>query len=606
MRLLETRGASWFVGVALLAGIGASTAEAIYLDEDRDIALRARIYSQASIRLEDSDLDTIPDTQAGQLVQHRNFYNPELDAKLAKHFKWMKGVGLGWLQPDDFSFRIAAWGFYDGIYDYGSSQFGDRLEQVNNNYPRSAGSNAFFIKGQDFSCPKGFDEDTSPCVNADGRPFNSLFEVFPGHELQKPRDIFSSRERVNELYLSYSKGPVFLRVGRQAISWGEADTIALLDQNNPFDITSGPPGAFLDLEEARIPLWTIRASYNLFENLGPFASGSLEAYWVPGWIDTNTGIIPLLTASPYSPRGKDPQQTINDLVEMQIGGVANHQFVLLDSQPDKTLANSRYGFRFQTVIARDHTFSAWFYTHFPSQPAARSLGSVRITPQTPGDKRFLFVTETVHKLTSVYGVADSFFLEPLDSIIRAEVEFFENEPGFIPTQNLGAGPGKESAGLSVLFHKGSVPVQDMLRWELGVDRFFFVRALNPANAFLLSAAVVGHYNLDETDQKDFYAVGQRRPGKLGDSTDDFVDLKPVEAFLNVHLENQWRHGKIFLGFTGIAHSRATFALLPEVRYRFSDSLLFSAKLAWIGGNFNGIGQFKDRDQLSLRATYQLN
>jgi hypothetical protein len=590
----------------LLALIGASPAQAIYLDKDRDIALRARIYSQASIRIEDSNIDTVPVTKSGQLVQHRNFYNPELDARLTSYTKWMKGAGLGWIAPDDFSFRVAAWGFYDGIYDYGSSQFDRARRKVNGNYPTTAGTNAFFLRGEDFSCPKGFNADTSPCVNAEGRPFNSLEEVFPGHDLQEPRDIFSSQERINELYLSYSKGPAFLRIGRQAISWGEADTIALLDQNNPFDVTAGPPGAFLDLEEARIPLWTVRASYNVFDNIGPFASGSLEGYWVPGWIDTNTGIIPPLTASPYSPVGKDPQQTIIDLVEMQIGGVTNHQFVLLDSQPDRNFSNSRYGFRFQTVIARDHTFSTWFYTHFPSMPAARSLGSVRINPQSPTDKRFLFVTETVHKLTSVYGVADSFFFEPLDSIIRAEVEFFENEPGFIPEKNLGAGPGGDSAGLAVLFHKGSVPVQDMLRWELGLDRFFFIRPLNPANAFLVSAAVVGAYNLDETDQKDFYAIGQRKPGKLGDSTDDFVDLKPVEAFLNVHLENQWRHGKLFFGFTGIAHSRATFAAMPEVRYRFSDSLLFSAKVVWIGGNFQSIGQFKDRDQISLRATYQLN
>ncbi len=602
MRLLRTRLSGWWMVAATMALAGARPAPAIYLDEDRDIALRARVYSQVSIRLEDSNVDTVPTTKTGQLVQHRNFYNPELDAKLTKYTKWMGRNGLGWLEPDDFSFRIAAWGFYDGIYDYGSSQFNRTQRNVNTGYPNPIGENAFFLRGEEFNCPmRG---GRGACVTADNRPLGSLGEVFPGAELQEPRDIFASRERVNELYLSYSNGPVFFRIGRQAISWGEADTIALLDQNNPFDVTAGPPGAFTDLEEARIPLWTIRASYNLFENIGPFASGSIEAYWVPGWIDTNTGIVPPLTASPYSPRGQDPQNTINELLE---GAVTSHQFVLFDRQPEKNFDNSRYGFRFQTVIARNHTFSTWFYTHFPSQPVARSLGSVRIARQDSSSKPFLFVTETVHKLTSVYGIADSFFFEPLDSIIRAEVEFFENEPGFVPSINLGASEDAASrAGLDVLFHQGSVPVQDVIRWELGVDRFFFIRALNPANAFLMSTSVVGSYNLDETDKKDFFSVGQRRPGGRGDYVGDFVPLEQVEAFLNVHLENQWRHGKIFLGFTGILHSRGTWAALPEARYRFSDSLLFSAKLALIGGEFQGIGFFKDRDQLSVRATYQLN
>lgn len=600
MRLLSTRGTGGWIVAAVLVLVSVNPARAIYLDEDRDIALRARIYSQASIRLEDSGVDTLPETKTGQLVQHRNFYNPELDAKLTKYFKWMNGVGLGWLQPDDFSFRIAAWGFYDGIYDYGSSQFNEAQKQVNGGYPRPIGEHAFFFRGEKFKCPMRIGQDI--CVTDEGRGFDSVASVFPGADLVEPRDVFASRERVNELYLSYSKGPVFFRIGRQAISWGEADTIALLDQNNPFDITAGPPGAFLDLEEARIPLWTIRASVNLFDNLGPFASGSLEAYWVPGWIDTNTGIIPPLAASPYSPVGKDPQDNIIDLVA-GTGAVSSHQFVLLDHQPERKFSNSRYGFRFQTVIARDHTFSTWFYTHFPSQPAARSLGSVRINRQSPQDKSFLYVTETVHELTAVVGVADSFFFEPLDSIIRAELEYFDDEPGFIPSMNLGA---DSDDPLSILRYHGKVPYQDMLRWEIGADRFFFLRALNPANAFLLSTSIVGHHNLSETDNKDFYAVGQRKPGKTGDSSDDFVDLKKTEAFLNVHLENQWRHGKIFFGVTGIAHSRGTFAAFPEVRYRFSDSLLFSTKLVWVAGNFQGIGQFRDRDQLSFRATYQLN
>jgi len=63
----------------------------------------------------------------------------------------------------------------------------------------------------------------------------------------------------------------------------------------------------MDLEESRIPLWTLRSSYNLFETLGPLSSGFVEAYWVPGWIDTEVGYLPMITASPYSPRGRNPQ-----------------------------------------------------------------------------------------------------------------------------------------------------------------------------------------------------------------------------------------------------------------------------------------------------------
>src|SRR5205814_10456527 len=43
--------------------------------------------------------------------------------------------------------------------------------------------------------------------------------------------------RINEAYFNLAKGPLFVRVGRQTISWGESDTIALLDQSMPFNLT---------------------------------------------------------------------------------------------------------------------------------------------------------------------------------------------------------------------------------------------------------------------------------------------------------------------------------------------------------------------------------
>lgn len=611
MRILGTR-VCLAVVVAIVAHVMVRPAAAIYLDKERNVALRARIYSQASIRIEDSNVDTTPRAQAGQLVQHRNFYNPELDARLTKYTRWMGDAGLDWLQPDDFSFRIAGWGFYDGIYDYGASQYERARKALNPNYPNPLAQGAFYLRGENFNCParvgaRPSDPQNFPglCVlDAGGNgnpvvPYSNLEQLFPDHKVQNPRDIFASQERINELYFNYSRGPVFLRVGRQAISWGEADTIALLDQNNPFDISAGAPGAFVDLDEARIPLWTVRASYNLFDEIGPFASGVLEAYWVPGTIDNETGIVPPLTAAPYSPRGLDPQNIIR-----QLNG--DIQFVLFDHLPEKKMSNSRYGVRLQSVVARDHTLSVWMYTHFPSQPVAHSLGSSRILREN-GQPTRLFTTETVHELTTVYGIADSFFVEPIDSILRAEVEYFENEPGFIPELSLGAsGDPSVDPGLDVVFFEGTVPKADIFRWEFGLDRFFFFRPLNPSNSFLISTAVVGHYNIDETDRKNFRFAGQRKPGGLGTQATDFVDVKPAEAFWNTHLETQWMHGKVFAAVTTILHSRGTWAAFPEVRYRMNDSLMFTAKLVTIGGKYQGIGFYNDRDQIALRATYQIN
>jgi len=588
------------VGILVsVVGVGlARPAGAIYLDEDQTISLRSRIYSQASIRATDSQAlgelsQTTPITKSGQLVQNRNFFNPELEAKLTRYTDWMKTNGMSFLAPDDFSARLAAWGFYDGIYDYGSSQFQRTAAMVNSTYPNPLQKNAFYFEGYAI---------TDKTVNA-----TSFNQVFPHASLQNPRDIYGTQRRVNEAYVNYSKGPLFVRVGKQAISWGESDTIAILDQNNPFDFTVAAPGLFEDLDEARIPLWTVRTSYNLFDNWGPLSSAFVESYWVPGQIDTNTGYLPILTASPYSPPGQDPQTLVDNLG----GKIIKAQFVLLDHVPQQTFGNSRYGFRTQAIVNRTYTVSAWYYTAFPSTPVPLSHG---IQNKLNGTN--LFIQETVHnQLTPVVGLGNTFFFDPLDSIVRMEAEYFNREPGFIPQANLGVNAASEKNPLGVLTNCNPVqgkspcyiPHASYLRWELGLDRFFFLRALNPTNSFTWVTAFVGSYNMDETSQKDFRYDGQlkQNPGN-GASPNDYVNQEKVEMFAQTHLQSDYMHGRLTPSGTIIVNARGTYAFQGDLLYRWTDWLLFNLDYINIGGEFAGVGFFRDRDQVSLRATYQLN
>jgi hypothetical protein len=640
------RARASFVAAALVTSLCATQARALYLDDDQNFNLRMRMYSQIAIRTDKSQTDTTPVTKAGQLVQHRNFFNPELDAKLTPYTSWMKNGALNWMAPDDLTFRIAGWGFYDGIYDYGASQFGDNLENINPNFRnystgicKSSGAacssnadctsvpgelcvprGAWFMRGSRVIAPattrsvQNPDGSTTEVPIPPGRRFiDNLDQLLPGADLQEPREVYSRRQRVNELYLSYSKGPFFFRIGRQVISWGEADTIALLDQNNPFDLTLAAPGLFMDLEESRIPLWTIRSSYNLFENLGPFSSGFVEAYWVPGWIDTETGFLPMLTASPYSPRGRNPQFS---------SGFPNdtYQFILFDELPSNTMDNSRYGFRFQTVVNRAYTVQAWLYTHFPTTPAPVKGPLATIRPGTAGSRTPsgspLFLVRTIHDLTTVYGLATTFFFEPLDGIVRIEGEFFENEPGMIPQFNLNIkAPDDIANGIGIpgtdpVTSAGTIPYADILRWEVGFDRFFFLRFLNPTNSFILSTSNVGAWNLDETSRKDFRFGGLRKPGRdvTGGTPvpDDFVQQKAVESFFQITMLTDYMHGRLSPQCTFIQNVRGTYAIHPQLTYRWTDWLLFKLDYIHIGGEFQSLGFFKDRDQIAARVTYQLN
>src|SRR5262249_3971158 len=92
---------------------------AVFLDVNQDFDLRARLYTEGAVAAEKSEPQTRPARAPFQLIEHRTFFNPEFEGKLTRY----QPFGL-----DDLSFRLALWGFYDGIYDYGTGQY-DRSRQ---------------------------------------------------------------------------------------------------------------------------------------------------------------------------------------------------------------------------------------------------------------------------------------------------------------------------------------------------------------------------------------------------------------------------------------------------------------------------------------------
>ncbi len=87
---------------------------------------------------------------------------------------------------------------------------------------------------------------------------------------------------------------------------------------------------------------------------------------------------------------------------------------------------------------------------------------------------------------------------------------------------------------------------------------------------------------------------------------DFVQQKKVEAFAQITLITDYMHGRLSPQVTWIQNVRGTYAFHPQITYRWSDSLLFRLDYINIGGEYEGVGFFRDRDQVSFRATYQLN
>jgi hypothetical protein len=572
--------AGWLaLGVAAVLGYDV-TCEAYFLDKGRNFDVRLRAYSQLGIMTEDSARQGCgvvyaqnPDGTRGQLIfrddprmcpprysasdlgQHRNFYNPEFDAKLTDYTKWSQDVGwLSWLAPDDLKFRFAWWGFYDGLYDYLNPVWDSRRRNPQSQFlatsPPAVRNDPTFRWGT-----TRFSETDH--VNQESYNFTD--------QNKNPRKIYASRNRINELYLDYTKGPVFIRVGRQAISWGESDTIALLDVQNPFDLTLGAPGFFQDVDEARIPLWTLRTTIKLVDNWKFLSSGFIDAYMVPGPIDTTVPINPITYGvSPFNPDVSNPQANL--FIGPTARQVTNQDpalhTVVVDHLPENTWANTRWGVRLQGLLFRDYTVQTWFFRTFNQQPvpllssrtafdAAQKAGNLTLvddrgfrTPicrgadgkqvaraapapigsgvegRTPAGRRcswkFPVVTSLNRRLESVIGVAGTWYSDMLNGIIRTEAEYFVDELAFIPGRNLNPRAQVPKAFRPLFGYKkniiNTIPTADYLRWVIAYDRFFFFRPLNPTNSFVLSMAYNSQFNLSEKGGMDFRNP-QAKPGK---------------------------------------------------------------------------------------------
>jgi len=570
-RLVSAR---WLAALMLGSIIAApSAALAIRFGQDDAVELRGHFYSQFTVATEPTQQYSQPPIDGGNMKQLRNFYNPELEVDFRKLTGWRSFFS-------DLSGRLAIWGFYDAIYDIGPERFAENLLKTKNPPAESA----FYSEG--YSVAQALDNTGR---RRDGREF------------------YGRRTRVNEAYLNFAKGPFFLRVGRQAISWGEADTIGLLDANNPFDVLI-TPGVQIDIDEARIPLWTVRSTYELFSKWGPLSSGFIDAYWVPGWLDTNTGYLNIQGVSPYSQ--PPPLQVPPPPIQV------------FDKLPRYEMGNSRYGFKFQTVINRDYNLSLWFYRTFPITPIPTlngfSAGNTYLT------------TITHHGLANVIGASMSWYSDMLASVVRSEIELFADETGFLAHKAIGA------AVDSGFTKPGTTTNANMLRGEFGVDHNFFIPELNPAASFLAIISVVFQANLSETGSKDYRTpiikpsaierqqAGGAQAGSVtppycdnphapGPKECDFVNQDPISAFLQSTLRSDYAGGRVEPQLTTILTDRGAFLLTPSVLYRWTDSFLFDIKYinthtfgTGNNGYEPGVGLLRDRDQFWFRATYQLN
>src|SRR5439155_9500240 len=152
----------------------------------------------------------------------------------------------------------------------------------------------------------------------------SEYDAFPTHYRGDGSFMRSASHDVAaelwEAWGEYNQGPIWLRVGRQTIVWGDVAPTRLLDDINPLDLSwhlvLEPLGKEV-FDQLRIPIWAARGSYSL-----PFAPDfQLEGYVSPDEFAFVSTQLPA-PGSPLSVIGPPPFIKLRDDIKNGQKGVS--------------------------------------------------------------------------------------------------------------------------------------------------------------------------------------------------------------------------------------------------------------------------------------------
>lgn len=559
------------LGLAL--GFIATRAWAIFLDAEETLRFNGRMYNRSAFSTEGAADNTRLRTpfHSWNMLQNRTFVQMELRQSLIELIEGRSKGPLSFLEtplaplrllaPDDMDYFVTYRGEYDGVWDYGPDVFSE-------NFVRNAAGDKL---------------DT--------------------------RQRLRHRHRLFEAYVDYTKGPLFLRIGRQNLSWGETDVFRLLDQINPLDASFG--GFLVPLDERRVPLDMLRVVYGLGSQ-GPFSELDIE-----GYVALDNKVAEGVPAG--SPWATPNPAGINGFVK----------------KPARNFTDARGGGRIIGVLG-DFTLSlAHYYTYLdastprvvtPTRAGGQPIDLGDFESAVAAGKTSRFLVDHFHgnqwfKKMQISGGTVSFSVPQLSAVVRSELAYFYAEPFFhnsAPDQILGPAltgkvtPGYRQVGVNpatgkpLLYYKSDVDPSDVVRWSIGIDVNRYLRFLNPTQSFQISAQAFGSHILAFNSTPlakvapnfgfGHFSVPVRDPHRKNRA---FVNLDPYQIINTLSISTSYRSGLISPALNFFYDWQGAFVLQPGITFT-RDPFRLLVQYNFIDGQYNGIGFLRDRDNVIIQ------
>jgi len=574
---MDVRNRGW-IGVFLtgLLLVTASAAEAFFIDDANTLSVSAKLQTRVSFRLQDAEKNgyTYPqNTSVGDLVQWRNLALIEIDHDLSDLTETLDILWPLKKLEIQTKYHIVGRFMYEALYDVGFEGF----KQVEENDPE----------------------------NIDN--FKQAYDLW-------------------EAYVDFSRGPAFIRLGRQILAWGETDIFRLLDGINPLDNTFGGP--FEDLDDRRIPLWMLRGSYNI-GTIGPFTSLTIEGFWVPGTWDAKM--------SPWAPFGTpymvpDPEVSVYDRLYIR--------------NPPKAMSSSRYGGRLQWLFGPDMNCSIAYYKSYLDLP------TTYFVLKQPVDGPLLdfgnLIINGDYPSRQVTGGSLTYWESMTNIVFRGEIAQFWDEPLFELSQNgrplsasyvpenglpplaldalaVFAGEDPRSFGfygIPMNPKSGNIAKRDILRWMIGFDKQVWLRKLNKESMFFTSFQYFGQWIQNHQADTiipaaipDYFVPSDGRSplpytvnaitGEPVPSYTHFPYVNKTEHIFTAIINTNYMKGNLTPQLAAAYDLRGVWLLIPSINY-IREPFRFGIQYAGIVGVYNSFGLFRDRDQIAFTFAYLLN
>ena len=646
------------IGITVLGaatGLGLTArANGAALDTNGEITLGLRAYTAARIGTQnttDSIIDrgvfgtpgyrqtyrsvTFPVSPAGHLRQNRMYAEVELRHNLDRLIK--DGFGPLALLNDlpftirDVRYSITYRGEYEGVYDYGPAEY----------------RTAYQYRNQKLIVP-----------------FNGK-TLDPLSSRQTLRNTASERQRLFQAWLEATVGRFYFRFGRQVLAWGESDVFRVLDNINPVDNSFG--GFLIPLDERRVPLDMLRASYHIGElPLLPFHEMFLEAYAA---IDNAVAIDPgIPNGSPWQLPNLQPSVTVETGKELPPANFAHTRggFQLKFNAPIPLIEEATFGF-------------AHYYTYLDVPTVQTFVNGTPFPAPIPGPpppaqprlgQGFLALAIQGVPTVQITG-ANSTFAIPADlvryiglsgePIIRTELAYFRNEPRFTQSQldpfvyAVGVGcrngaiapnglctgnfttvcTARDASGKCTASRNVATGPRTGDSWNfvLGMDLNQFIRPLNPNQSFFITTqffykhlnaaqkrvALPNVLNPIPGQPQTFngevlpvpgYNISPETRGVQNNTASESVFVhNPVDQYLQTLLiATSYYSGQVVPAIGFLYDWSGSFVAQPQITlsrdpFRFTLSYNYLAANSYKGGS--GISLLHDRDNFLFQFEYVL-